>query len=180
MIEDFKNIEYLKSGNERQKLAYAEIKKIQILEKLKEYNPILTGTIPIGIDLPESDLDIICYCTDHSSFSSFLQQEFSHKQGFKVYATTQNETVCTIAEFKSGSFLFEVFGQSIPTEKQNAYRHMIIENRILLERGAGFKEEIITLKSSGIKTEPAFAKLLGLNGNPYVELLKLDNKHSSQ
>ncbi|WP_394370273.1 DUF4269 domain-containing protein [Zobellia barbeyronii] len=61
---------------------------MQILEKLKEYNPILTGTIPIGIDLPESDLDIICYCKDHSTFSFFLQQEFSHKEGFKVYATT--------------------------------------------------------------------------------------------
>ncbi|MGS0523868.1 DUF4269 domain-containing protein [Zobellia nedashkovskayae] len=180
MIEDFKNIAYLKSGNERQKLAYAEIKAIEILEKLKEYTPILTGTIPIGIDLPESDLDIICYCKDHSSFSAFLQQEFSHKQGFKVYATTQNHTICTIAEFKSGSFLFEIFGQNIPTERQNAYRHMIIENRILLEKGAKFKEEIIALKSRGIKTEPAFAKLLGLNGNPYVELLKLDNKHSAQ
>ncbi len=176
MIENFKNIEYLKFGNERQKLAYSEIRRIRILEKLKEYNPILTGTIPIQIDLPESDLDIICHCTDHLSFSSFLQQEFSNHQSFKVYSTTQNEIVCTIAEFKSGKFQFEVFGQNIPTEQQNAYRHMIIENRILMERGIRFKQEIIALKSTGIKTEPAFAKLLGLNGNPYIELLKLANK----
>jgi hypothetical protein len=53
---------------------------------------------------------------------------------------------------------------------------MIIESRILKEKGIDFKEKIIKLKSSGIKTEPAFAKLLGLNGNPYVELLKLYSK----
>ncbi|MUH37108.1 DUF4269 domain-containing protein [Zobellia amurskyensis] len=180
MIENFKNIEYLKFGNERQKLAYSEIRRIRILEKLKEYNPILTGTIPIQIDLPESDLDIICHCKDHLDFSSFLQQEFSNHQSFKVYSTTQNEVVCTIAEFKSGKFQFEVFGQNIPTEQQNAYRHMIIENQILMERGIRFKQEIIALKSTGIKTEPAFAKLLGLNGNPYIELLKLADKNSTQ
>ena len=180
MIENFKNIEYLKFGNKRQKLAYFEIKKINILEKLEKYNPILTGTIPIGIDLPESDLDIICQCEDHSEFFSFLTQEFSNKKDFKIYSTEQNGTVSTIAEFKTENFLFEIFGQNIPTEKQNAYRHMIIENRILMEKGVEFKQEIKKLKSCGIKTEPAFAKLLRLNGNPYIELLKLDNKHSGQ
>ena len=62
LIEKFKDIEYLKFGSERQKLAFHEIKQHRILEILEKYNPILTGTIPIGIDLPESDLDIICQC----------------------------------------------------------------------------------------------------------------------
>jgi hypothetical protein len=70
--------------------------------------------------------------------------------------------------------LFEVFGQNIPTENQNAYRHMTIENRILKEKGSKFKQRVKELKSNGMKTEPTFAKLLGLDGNPYVELLKLE------
>ena len=173
MIENFRNIEYLEFGNERQKLAFSEIKKYQILEKLEKYDPILTGTIPIGIDLPESDLDIICECQNHSEFKTYLSENFSNKKDFKVYSTKQNGIESTIAEFKTDNFLFEIFGQNIPTEKQNAYQHMIIENRILKEKGSEFKQKVKELKSKGIKTEPAFAKLLGLNGNPYSELLKL-------
>lgn len=172
-ITNFKNIEYLKYGNERQKLAYSEIIHLYIFENLKKFNPILTGTIPIGIDLPESDLDIICECKNHSKFSELLITLFSNQKGFKILSTVQDGIESTIATFKTVHFLFEVFGQNIKTDKQNAYRHMLIENRILQEKGVEFKQEIIKLKSSGIKTEPAFAKLLGLSGNPYVELLKL-------
>ncbi|MDO6739439.1 DUF4269 domain-containing protein [Wenyingzhuangia sp. 2_MG-2023] len=172
-MENFRNIEYLEFGNERQKLAFSEIKKYEILEKLEKYNPILTGTIPIGIDLPESDLDIICECQNHSEFKTYLSENFSNKKDFKIYSTKQNGIDSTIAEFKTDNFLFEIFGQNIPTEKQNAYQHMIIENRILKEKGSEFKQKVKELKSKGIKTEPAFAKLLGLNGNPYSELLKL-------
>ncbi|MCR1027044.1 DUF4269 domain-containing protein [Cellulophaga baltica] len=171
---NFRTIEYLKSGNERQKLAFSEIKKHKVLEKLKKYNPILTGTIPIEIDVPESDLDIICECQNHSEFKAYLLDQFSQKKDFKVYSILQNDIESTIAEFKTENFLFEIFGQNIPTEKQDAYRHMIIETNILEEKGFEFKQKVKDLKSSGIKTEPAFAKLLGLEGNPYIELLKLE------
>ncbi len=174
MIVNFRTIEYLKSGNERQKLAFSEIKKHKVLEKFKKYNPILTGTIPIEIDMPESDLDIICECQNHSEFKAYLLDQFSQKKDFKVYSILQNDIESTIAEFKTENFLFEIFGQNIPTEKQDAYRHMIIERNILEEKGFEFKQKVKDLKSSGIKTEPAFAKLLGLEGNPYIELLKLE------
>lgn len=44
-----------------QQKAYQVITDHAILEKLAQYNPILVGTIPINIDIEESDLDIICY-----------------------------------------------------------------------------------------------------------------------
>ncbi|WP_405270121.1 DUF4269 domain-containing protein [Cellulophaga sp. Ld12] len=171
---NFRTIDYLKSGNERQKLAFSEIKKHKVLEKLKKYHPILTGTIPIEIDVPESDLDIICECQNHSEFKAYLLDQFSQKKDFKLYSIKQNGIESTIAEFKTDNFLFEIFGQNIPTERQDAYRHMIIERNILEEKGFEFKQKVKDLKSSGIKTEPAFAKLLGLKGNPYAELLKLE------
>lgn len=56
---DFTEIDYLKNGNERQKKAYEILTKYRILEKMKDYSPILAGTVPIEIDIKGSDLDII-------------------------------------------------------------------------------------------------------------------------
>ncbi len=50
---------------------------------------------------------------------------------------------------------------------------MIIEHKILSSKNDKFRAEIIQLKKEGLKTEPAFARLLGLQGNPYEELLKV-------
>lgn len=51
---------------------------------------------------------------------------------------------------------------------------MLIEHQILLEKGESFRQEIISLKKQGIKTEPAFAQLLGLSGDPYEAILRLE------
>lgn len=68
---DLKSIEYLKTGNTRQKKAYTLLKELKIIEYLESYDPVITGTIPIGIDLPESDLDIICECKKHTALLQF-------------------------------------------------------------------------------------------------------------
>lgn len=173
-MTDFTNIEYLKSGNMRQKKAYQELKQLDIFDKLKAYNPILTGTIPIDIDIPDSDLDIICECANHSKFSSIVTRHFGHKNGFKITSSQWNGIKATIAKFRIDSFEIEIFGQNIRTEQQNAYKHMLIEYQVLNKMGKDFRISIRKLKQEGLKTEPAFAKLLGLTGNPYEELLKFE------
>jgi len=170
---NFKNIKYLKEGNNRQQIAFNELIELNILKDLSKYNPVLAGTIPIEIDLPESDLDIICECKNHKFFSKKIIYLYGDKNNFKISLKQFNGIKSTVASFTGKSFKIEIFGQSIPIEKQNAYRHMIIEYKLLKEKGIKFKNEIIKLKKSGLKTEPAFAKLLGISGNPYIELLKL-------
>lgn len=171
---DFTNIEYLRRGNERQKKAYAVLTKGKIFKCLRKYNPILTGTIPIEIDLPDSDLDIICECTDLEEFYQYIVANYRKFGDFKIRIKNLNGTESTIASFKLHGFKVEIFGQNVPTVKQDAFRHMLIEYQLLRENGANFREEIIRLKSQGLKTEPAFAQLLGLKGNPYLELLKYE------
>ncbi len=171
---DFANIEYLKKGNKRQQQAYALLTKLSIFEKLAVYNPILTGTIPIEIDLPQSDLDIICQCFNHKEFTKTLTNLYSGENDFKIQTDYCNGILSTIATFKTKQFKIEIFGQDCPTTKQNAYKHMLIEHKILNSKNNDFKREIIKLKKEGLKTEPAFAKLLGLVGNPYEELLKIE------
>ncbi len=170
---NFTNIEYLKHGNKKQQIAYAELITLNIFNSLSKYKPILAGTIPIEIDLPESDLDIICECENHENFAEKLIKLYGKQKYFKLNSNMCKGVKSTVASFDGKNFKIEIFGQNIPSEKQNAYRHMLIEHKLLKENGIKFKNEIIKLKKNGLKTEPAFAKLLGITGNSYDELLKL-------
>ncbi|GAA4272179.1 DUF4269 domain-containing protein [Aquimarina gracilis] len=170
---DFGDITYLKSGSKRQQEAYRELTRLNVFEHLKNYDPILTGTIPIQIDVPKSDLDIICQCKNHIEFSSQLCELFGHQNDFKIRSYKQNEVKSTVVSFIGQSFKIEIFGQDIPTKSQHAYRHMVIEYELLNQKGEDFRARVRKLKQEGYKTEPAFAKLLGLEGDPYSVLLNV-------
>jgi hypothetical protein len=170
---DFTRIDYLKNGNERQKKAYDVLAKYQIFEKLKAYSPILAGTVPIEIDIEGSDLDII-FEVDLRFEEDFLDDLMFSRcipHDVAVEHPIINGEKCITLNFMLEGFPFEIFGQNKPTKQQNAYLHMIAEYKILQEEGEEFKQKIIELKKQGIKTEPAFGILLGLD-NPYEDLLK--------
>jgi len=169
---NFLDIAYLRNGNNKQQKAYHILKSNKVLEKLHSYAPILVGTIPIEIDIKTSDLDIICEMKDELAFTNDLSNFFGAEKAFSI---SRNDSFKSIkASFMIGGFEVEIFGQHIPTIMQNAYRHMLVEYRILQERGEDFKQEIIKLKAAGYKTEPAFAKLLNLEGDPYEALLRIE------
>jgi len=168
---DFTKLDYLKIGNERQKRAYEVLTEYRIFEILEHYSPILAGTIPIEIDIEGSDLDIICEVEDKIEFEKFLIKNFSEFD-LKIEKITIKEENSIICNFHLEEFPAEIFAQNMPTIEQNAYRHMIVEYRILQENGEEFKQKIIDLKKKGIKTEPAFGVLLSLK-NPYEDLLKI-------
>lgn len=171
-MRNFLDISYLKSGNEKQQKIYQVLTANAILEKLANYTPILVGTFPINIDIQTSDLDIICYVNAKKEFIETLKSCFHKEKGFIISENLKLNSIK--ANFYIGNFEFEIFGQNIQTQQQNAYRHMLIEYKLLLEKGENFRLQVIELKKQGFKTEPAFAKLLGLVGNPYDELLKLE------
>lgn len=168
----FDNIEYLKNGNDRQRAAYRTLTKNSVFEKLKPFSPLLTGTIPINIDIEDSDLDIICYWQKKDEFITALKNEFGMMDSFRVTERMTNNHETVLAKFRLDQFDIEIFGQNRPTKDQEGFRHMVIEYQILQDRGEDFRQEIIKLKKAGLKTEPAFGKLLNLQGNPYEELLK--------
>ncbi|MDR4954024.1 DUF4269 domain-containing protein [Chryseobacterium sp. ES2] len=170
---DFTRIDYLKDGNERQKKAYEILTKYRVFEKLKDYSPILAGTVPIEIDIKGSDLDLI-FEVDLKYDQDFLDdllfcQLIPHD--VEVEYPIVNGEKCITLNFMLDGFPIEIFGQNKPTKEQNAYLHMIAEYKILQEKGEKFRQKIIELKKQGIKTEPAFGLLLGLE-NPYEDLLK--------
>lgn len=170
---DFRTINYLENGNERQKMAYSCLADLRIFEILKQFNPLLAGTIPINIDIENSDLDIICECVDVDLFYDFLIENFGNQTSFSIAKLVVRNTASIVASFESKEFSIEIFGQNCPSHLQNAFLHMLAENLVLQENGEAFRQEIIQLKRLGYKTEPAFAKALNLSGDPYDAILSL-------
>lgn len=176
---NFDNIEYLQRGNNRQQQAYSTLSDNQILSKLKHYDPILAGTIPINIDIENSDLDIICYFADKQEFQKSITDNFNSEKKFIIREQQNSDTLAIAANFVVGDFEIEIFGQNIPTKQQFAYRHLIVEYNLLKEYGEKLRQQVIELKRQGHKTEPAFALALDLAGDPYMELLKFETNEKS-
>lgn len=172
MNSKFCTIDYLKEGSLKQKRAYQVLTENNIMEILNAYDPILTGTIPIAVDIDSSDLDIICCFQNAAYFEEILYKNFSKYNGFTIRNRKTDTAETVICSFYTEHFEIEIFGQIIPTMKQNAYRHLLVEQRILEQKGEAFRQKVIYLKKQGYKTEPAFCLLLGFTGDPYEALLK--------
>jgi hypothetical protein len=163
--------EKMKMGTEKQQDAYSAIKELDIMNELSAYNPVLCGTLPIGIDIPGSDLDIIMEVQELESFEELLQTLYNKIDGFRIKRKTINGKEVVKANFTFKDFEFELFGQAQPVHKQHAYLHMMIEHE-LLQRYPALQQKVIHLKNQGYKTEPAFCKLLDITGDPYEGLIR--------
>jgi hypothetical protein len=144
---------------------------------LRDYYPVLAGTIPLGIDVDGSDLDVICQADDLEAFAGCVRAAYGSCEGFRLRRKSINGLPTVIASFHAYGFPVEIFAQPLPVTEQNAYRHMQVEARLLAIGGDEARRAIHRLKAQGMKTEPAFAQYFGLRGDPYrvlLELAKLD------
>ncbi len=161
----------MNTGTKKQQDAYEAIKKLNIFNDLSTYNPVLCGTLPIGIDVMSSDLDIIMEVQELKHFEELLHSLYADKENFRTKKTTIRCKEVVKANFMFNNFEFELFGQSQPVHKQHAYLHMLIEHELLKEEPT-LKEKVINLKKQGYKTEPAFCKLLDIPRDPYESLIQ--------
>ncbi|SEA20707.1 DUF4269 domain-containing protein [Paenibacillus sp. 276b] len=166
---------HLASGNERQQDAYKVLQSSGLLSILAAYQPYPAGTVPIDIDIPGSDLDLLCEAADLEAFQTLVHQHLGGMQGFRCdrgdgHAGQRPYVTCSV---EIGNWPVEIFAQSLSVRRQNAYIHMLVEWGLLQLWGAAGHREIRKLKLEGLKTEPAFATVLGLQGDPYEEMLHL-------
>jgi hypothetical protein len=167
------NIEHLSRGTERQKQAYSALQSLRIFELLREYNPVLAGTVPLDIDTPESDLDIICSAANLETFADFVRSQFGTRDGFELRHKMMRNQPTVIARFRAHGFPIEFFAQTSSVFTQPAVLHMLIEARLLTFAPKEAKEKIRALKEGGVSTEAAFAECFEIEGDPYEELLKI-------
>lgn len=163
----FEDIAFLKNGNERQRQAYYILSVHQLLSKLYPFQPIVVGSLPIGVDIPGSALKISCSCQNRSKLKQVLAAEFSQYTDFLLSEKSDKIK----ASYYIDGLKVEVLGHSLPTHQQLAYRLLLIENYLLRTYGEPLQEQVIAFKLQGMSTETAFARAMGLLGNSHLALL---------
>jgi hypothetical protein len=163
----------LKDGSQKQCETYKILLETGIFETLKPFDPAHVGTIGNDLDIPGSDIDIICSANDFSALSNTLNDSFSSYPGFSLKTAMQRGVEALIATIPT-PIPIEVYAESTPVNHQLGYRHYLIACRVLDVFGEVAHQDIRALKLLGHKTEPAFAEYLGLSGDPYISFLKLE------
>lgn len=156
-----------------QQLGQHTLESLHLFELLRDYHPALAGTFLLGLDIPGSDLDIICEADDLDEFENVVRAAFGESAGFRVRRELVRGIPSMIVNFDHAGLPIEIFAQPKPVIEQNAYRHLLVEARLLALGGESARKAIRALKLVGIKTEPAFARYFRLEGDPYEALLRL-------
>lgn len=133
---------------EANRRVWSALEESQLLEKYRIMQPLVAGTFPLGLTVSDSDVDILV----ESSQTGVLE------------TVSVNDVV------------FEVYSAPTPTVQQPGYQHFLAEEKLLKYGGDEFRKRVIGARAQGLKTEPAFAKALGLSGDPYEEILKIQTK----
>ncbi|EPG66084.1 DUF4269 domain-containing protein [Leptospira wolffii] len=145
-----------------------------ILSKLKDSDPEFVGSIPISVDLPDSDIDIICNI--QPSLVGILEG-FSHFPNYMLSERNLGGVPSLVCRFHLESEKVEIVAQAIPTRRQISYLHLLIEKEILEENGENIRKKVLERKGSGKTTEESFVEILDLEGkDPYAALLEYGRK----
>ena len=166
----WRSIEELRRGTVRQRAAYATMTRWRVLDRLTGFDPALVSTVCVRVDLPESDLDVICELTDRAAFEERVRSVFGAAPGFAVTGRATTPPSC-VARFDAAAFPVEIFAEARPVEEQYAWRHLTAMARLLADRPA-LRPAVRRLKRRGLSTEEAFADSLDLDGDPYEALLQ--------
>lgn len=171
-LPDFRDWSFLAHGSKDQRRAFATLSRHQPFDRLEGADSVLVGTFPIDIAIDGSDLDILVAAVP-TSFASVLDAGFGQEAGYTRRLTQTTDGPALVVAFTLDGLPVEIFVQNVPVERQMGWRHMLVEARLLL-LDPSLHPAIRALKQAGVKTEPAFARLLGLPGDPYQSLLTLE------
>lgn len=164
----------------RQAAALTAFARLARNPALRGARPVLAGTFPLGLNVAASDLDLVCQVRNPARFAGQLTRAFGHRPGFRVRLRSVGGRPTLVVRFRYAGFPVEVFAQDLPAARQRAVRHLRVEARLLRLHGEPLRRCVRALKAQGVKTEPAFARCLGLAGDPYLALLELGSRSDQE
>lgn len=160
------------AGSEGQRRAWGLLSGHRLLERLAPWPVRLAGTFPLDLGVEGSDLDLLAEVPDLDEAAATLDRVFGTEPGYRRFREDFTDGPAEVASFTAGGLPVEVFAQVWPVERQMGWLHLLAEAR-LLDARPDAAEPLRALKRSGLKTEPAFARLFGLCGDPYAALAAL-------
>ena len=172
---DFRGLARLSNASSRGLAAANIIRQYCILDILTDFDPVIVGTLPIGIDTATSDVDILCHVPDLEVFCTFVTMKLGTFDLFSCRhrPATMHVGTAVVVNFACDDLPIEIFATSCPSAEQYGFIHMLVEARILALMGDTFAQKVRALKQAGVKTEPAFAQVLGISGDPYIALAEM-------
>lgn len=152
--------------------AHRAIATSGVLKRFANFDPHPVSTILVGLDTPDSDIDVVCSWSSREVFRRVLAAYLDEFGGSPVRELPD----ALVGSFCHAGFELEIYASGIPVEEQMGWRHFEIMRRIVAQDMPGFVEHVRALRTAGSKTEPALCEALGLEGvNPYVQLLELES-----
>lgn len=172
MPDAFRGLDLLQCVSARGGKAAGLLSRYGVWDGLAGFDPVIAGTFPINLDIEGSDIDILCHCPDFDGFAAHAQSAFGYLDDFGLHRrpATRHVGPAIVVRFVLDDLPVEIFATGTPSQSQFGFRHMLVEARVIALLGEGFASDISQLKRQGIKTEPAFARLLKLGGDPYIAL----------
>lgn len=144
-----------------------------LLAALARFDPHVAGTPPLGLDLPGSDIDVLCHAPDAHAFASAVWDFAGSLEAFTIRQWTGDGRP-VVGAFRVHGWPVELFGEATPVAHQRGWRHFEVERRLLALGGETLRAAVMKRRRDGMKTEPAFADVLRLTGDPYLALLDLE------
>lgn len=141
-----------------------------VLATLEKKQPLLVGTYPLGLQDSSSDFDILIHSENHVDTSSALKELFGSKPCFQQ--ATEADYILTSFRLTDGHRV-EVFASATPPYKQRAFKHFLVEEKLLKVLDKSTTQEIRNLRGQALKTEPAFVQALGEDVEDPFEFLEI-------
>lgn len=163
---------WMAAGSEAQRRAWGLLSAHRLLERLSPWPVRLAGTFPLDLGVEGSDLDLLAEAADLDDAAATLDRVFGAGSGYRRFREDFTDGPAQVANFILDGVPVEVFAQAWPVERQMGWLHLLAEAR-LLDARPDAADPLRALKRSGLKTEPAFARLFGLCGDPYMALAAL-------
>lgn len=159
---------------EKNYLVWNALEELQILKTLNDFSPLIAGTFPLNVYNENSDIDLLLEADSLYALKETLLDHYQELPGFEVFETKVDELPTLICRFSYNKVPFEIFAQNKNPVLQKAYRHFLVEEKLLKLGGELFRNKVMSLREKGLKTEEAFSKALSVNEDPYQYILSLE------